>query len=330
MLRRSAADAAPAPSITVIKPAIERCMAKPPKIRPACIARTKSVNGCIKDCLPWSGTVRLVWHVCNKAHDPVSIQTGLYPAFQDCCSRQERTMTETSPTSRWLVTTDWLAARLGAPEIVAVDATYFLPNVKRDAQAEYPCRPHSRRGALRPRRRLRPLQSPAPHAAERRAVRARHRRARHRRHRHHRLLRRARHVLLAAGVVDVPAVRRAERVRARRRPAEVEGRRPAARNRCREAPAAHRSRRSSLPTSSPALPTCRRRSPNKSAQVVDSRPGRPLSRRGAGAAPGRALGPHPRLAERAVIGVGEGRQASAGRSASRAHSPPAASISTSR
>jgi len=47
-------------------------------------------------------------------------------------------MTESSqPTSRSLVTTDWLAARLGSPEVVAVDATYFLPNVKRDAQAEF-------------------------------------------------------------------------------------------------------------------------------------------------------------------------------------------------
>jgi thiosulfate/3-mercaptopyruvate sulfurtransferase len=41
------------------------------------------------------------------------------------------------PTSRWLVTTDWLAARLNDPDVVAVDATYFLPNVKRDAHAEY-------------------------------------------------------------------------------------------------------------------------------------------------------------------------------------------------
>jgi thiosulfate/3-mercaptopyruvate sulfurtransferase len=47
-------------------------------------------------------------------------------------------MTEASPpTSRSFVTTDWLAARLGSADVVAVDATYFLPNVKRDAGAEF-------------------------------------------------------------------------------------------------------------------------------------------------------------------------------------------------
>src|SRR5688500_13654675 len=40
-------------------------------------------------------------------------------------------------TSRTLVTTDWLAQKLGAPDLVVVDGTYFLPNVPRDAQAEY-------------------------------------------------------------------------------------------------------------------------------------------------------------------------------------------------
>jgi thiosulfate/3-mercaptopyruvate sulfurtransferase len=39
--------------------------------------------------------------------------------------------------SRWLVTTDWLAARLGADDVVAVDASYYVPTVKRDAGAEY-------------------------------------------------------------------------------------------------------------------------------------------------------------------------------------------------
>lgn len=36
-----------------------------------------------------------------------------------------------------LVSTDWLAGRLGAPDIRVVDATWFLPNVGRDARAEY-------------------------------------------------------------------------------------------------------------------------------------------------------------------------------------------------
>jgi thiosulfate/3-mercaptopyruvate sulfurtransferase len=42
-----------------------------------------------------------------------------------------------SPTSRWLVSTDWLAERLRDPSIIAVDASYFLPTQKRDAHAEY-------------------------------------------------------------------------------------------------------------------------------------------------------------------------------------------------
>jgi thiosulfate/3-mercaptopyruvate sulfurtransferase len=42
-----------------------------------------------------------------------------------------------SPTSRWLVPTDWLAERLNDPNIVVVDATYFLPTLKRDAHAEH-------------------------------------------------------------------------------------------------------------------------------------------------------------------------------------------------
>src|SRR5437667_6890653 len=40
-------------------------------------------------------------------------------------------------TSRWLVTTDWLAARLGAPDLVIVDGSFYLPGQKRDAAAEY-------------------------------------------------------------------------------------------------------------------------------------------------------------------------------------------------
>jgi thiosulfate/3-mercaptopyruvate sulfurtransferase len=42
-----------------------------------------------------------------------------------------------SPTSRWLVSTDWLAERLRDPNVIAVDGSYFLPTQKRDAHAEY-------------------------------------------------------------------------------------------------------------------------------------------------------------------------------------------------
>jgi thiosulfate/3-mercaptopyruvate sulfurtransferase len=39
--------------------------------------------------------------------------------------------------SRWLVSTDWLAQRLGAPAIAIVDGSFYLPALKRDAAAEY-------------------------------------------------------------------------------------------------------------------------------------------------------------------------------------------------
>lgn len=42
-----------------------------------------------------------------------------------------------SPTSRWLVSTDWLADHLRDRNVIAVDASYFLPTQQRDAHAEY-------------------------------------------------------------------------------------------------------------------------------------------------------------------------------------------------
>ena len=46
-------------------------------------------------------------------------------------------MTNERPPSRWLVTTDWLAERPGAPTTVVVDGSFYLPAMKRDAAAEY-------------------------------------------------------------------------------------------------------------------------------------------------------------------------------------------------
>ena len=43
----------------------------------------------------------------------------------------------TTPTSRWLKTTEWLAGELGKPNVLVVDASYYLPTQKRDAKAEY-------------------------------------------------------------------------------------------------------------------------------------------------------------------------------------------------
>jgi thiosulfate/3-mercaptopyruvate sulfurtransferase len=42
-----------------------------------------------------------------------------------------------SPASRALVTTEWLAEKLGAPDLVVVDGSFYLPAMKRDAAAEY-------------------------------------------------------------------------------------------------------------------------------------------------------------------------------------------------
>jgi thiosulfate/3-mercaptopyruvate sulfurtransferase len=39
--------------------------------------------------------------------------------------------------SRWFVTTDWLAGQSGAPDLVVLDGSYYLPTMKRDAAAEY-------------------------------------------------------------------------------------------------------------------------------------------------------------------------------------------------
>jgi thiosulfate/3-mercaptopyruvate sulfurtransferase len=46
-------------------------------------------------------------------------------------------MADDTPSSRWLVTSEWLAARLGAPDTVVVDGSFYLPAMKRDAAAEY-------------------------------------------------------------------------------------------------------------------------------------------------------------------------------------------------
>jgi thiosulfate/3-mercaptopyruvate sulfurtransferase len=46
-------------------------------------------------------------------------------------------MPHENPTSRWLVSTDWLAQRLGAPDLVVLDGSSYLVTMQRDAAAEY-------------------------------------------------------------------------------------------------------------------------------------------------------------------------------------------------
>ncbi|MBM3530662.1 MAG: 3-mercaptopyruvate sulfurtransferase [Alphaproteobacteria bacterium] len=41
------------------------------------------------------------------------------------------------PASKNLVTTEWLAARLGQPDLTVVDGSFYLPALKRDARAEF-------------------------------------------------------------------------------------------------------------------------------------------------------------------------------------------------
>jgi thiosulfate/3-mercaptopyruvate sulfurtransferase len=42
-----------------------------------------------------------------------------------------------APSSRWLVSTDWVAKRLGHPDLAVVDGSYYLAAAKRDAKQEY-------------------------------------------------------------------------------------------------------------------------------------------------------------------------------------------------
>ena len=43
----------------------------------------------------------------------------------------------TTSASPFFVSTDWLAAHLGAPDLVVIDGTFFMPDENRSAQAEY-------------------------------------------------------------------------------------------------------------------------------------------------------------------------------------------------
>jgi thiosulfate/3-mercaptopyruvate sulfurtransferase len=56
---------------------------------------------------------------------------------QQPIQRIEVNMPEQSLPSRSLVSTEWLARRLGAPDTVVVDGSFYLPALQRDAAAEY-------------------------------------------------------------------------------------------------------------------------------------------------------------------------------------------------
>jgi thiosulfate/3-mercaptopyruvate sulfurtransferase len=46
-------------------------------------------------------------------------------------------MTEKTPSSQWLKSTEWLASQLGKPDVAVIDGSFYLPAQKRDAKAEY-------------------------------------------------------------------------------------------------------------------------------------------------------------------------------------------------
>jgi thiosulfate/3-mercaptopyruvate sulfurtransferase len=46
-------------------------------------------------------------------------------------------MPEEKLASRWLISTDWLAAHLNDPNVVVLEGSFYLPTLKRDANAEY-------------------------------------------------------------------------------------------------------------------------------------------------------------------------------------------------
>jgi thiosulfate/3-mercaptopyruvate sulfurtransferase len=46
-------------------------------------------------------------------------------------------MPKEAPSSRWLVSTDWLAQHLATADAVVVDGSFYLPALERDAGAEY-------------------------------------------------------------------------------------------------------------------------------------------------------------------------------------------------
>src|SRR5581483_5792158 len=51
--------------------------------------------------------------------------------------RRKAACMTSAPASPHLVTTEWLAERLGKPGIVVVDGSYYLPNMNRNARAQY-------------------------------------------------------------------------------------------------------------------------------------------------------------------------------------------------
>ena len=168
----------------------------------------------------------------------------------------------------------WLADRLGAPDVAVVDGSFYLPAMKRDAAAEY-LAGHIP-GAVR--FDIDEICGSIDPAAAHAAVRANFRAAAGKLGISERdtivVYDGAGTVFRAAGVVDVPPVRREERVHSRRRIAALEGRRiplDAKPVRPKAAPR-HSLRRSRRQIVADARTGSQHALADQSAQVVDARP----------------------------------------------------------
>jgi thiosulfate/3-mercaptopyruvate sulfurtransferase len=59
------------------------------------------------------------------------------PGSTKLAARNMETAMPNSTSSKWLKSTEWLAAELSKPNVVVVDGSYYLSTQKRDAKAEY-------------------------------------------------------------------------------------------------------------------------------------------------------------------------------------------------
>ena len=201
-------------------------------------------------------------------------------------------MAEEKLASRWLVSTEWLAARLDRSERGRPRRFVLSREPQTGCGRRIPRRPYSGRAALRHRRDLGQIQCPAPHAAVARAVRPTGRCTRRRRRHDDRALRRHRPLRRGAGVVDVSHVRLRQCPCARWRNAEVESREPPPRERPRQT--AHSQDLHGEIQSQPTR-LDRRRAKGVARQDRAGRRRalvRPLPRRGARAAPRHSRRPH--------------------------------------
>ena len=166
----------------------------------------------------------------------------------------------TNPASKWLKSTEWLASQIGKPGVVVVDGSFYLPTQKRDAKAEYlaghiPGAVFFDINAIADQSTDLPHMLPGPDQfgeavgalgiAETDTIV---------------VYDGVRALFGAAHLVDVPHLRRQERVHARRRVAGLEGGRPQARSRRGQAAGRQIQRRHGHRRGGDGRPTCRWRS----------------------------------------------------------------------